>query len=131
VSLLTHERTEVWNGALATWCAFWLVVGIWTGYELWQLAELGSTLADSGRALDSAGTALQSLGRVPVVGDSTEELGREVSANASEIVADAGRAKSSLRQVGVLVGLTISLVPTVPAVVLLRLRRGSAGGGAA
>ncbi len=131
MSLPPDDRPELWNGAVASWCAFWLVVGIWTGYELWQLAELGSTLADSGRALDSAGTALQSLGSVPVVGDSTEELGREVSANASDIVADSGRAQSSLRQVGVLVGVTISLVPTVPAVVLLRLRRERAGGAAA
>lgn len=131
MSLRVQERPELWNGVVATWCAFWLVVGVWTGHELWQLAELGSTLADSGRALDSAGTALQSLGSVPVVGDSTAELGREVSTNASDIVADAGRAQSSLRQVGVLVGLTISLVPTVPTVVLLGPRRESAGGAAA
>jgi hypothetical protein len=116
-----RRRPELWRGAVVFWCVFWVVVGVWTGYELWQLAELGSTLGDSGRALDSAGTALQSLGSVPLVGDDTAALGDEVRRNATDIVADAGRAQSSLRQVGVLVGLTIALMPTVPALVILAL----------
>lgn len=116
-------RADVWRGALATWCALWLVVGVWTGHELWQLAELGATVADSGRALDSAGAALQGLGDAPLVGEATTALGDQVRSNAADIVSEATGAQSSLRQIAVLLGLAIALVPSVPAAVLLSLSR--------
>ena len=121
-----NARGDLYKGLIATWCALWLVVGGWTGYELWQLSDLGPTVADSGRALDSAGTALESLGSVPVVGDSTAELGSEVRANAEKIVADAIEARASIRRLAVLLGLTVALVPSVPvlaAYATLRRRR--------
>lgn len=107
-------RADLRNGLMATWCALWLVVGAWAGYEVWMLADLGSTVADSGRALDSAGSALQSLRAVPVVGDTTAEIGDEVRANAADIAARAVDARGSLRRLAVLLGMTIALVPSVP-----------------
>lgn len=109
-----QRRADFWNGVVATWVALWLVVGGWTGYELWQLSDLGTTVAGSGRALDSAGTALQSLGRVPVVGEATGEIGDEVRANAAEIVAGANEAGASIRRLAVLLGLAIAVVPSAP-----------------
>lgn len=120
-----QRRGEVWNGLVGMWCALWLVVGAWTGYEVWQLSSLGGTVAGSGRALDSAGQALQSLGKVPVVGDTTAELGDEVRANAADIVVDARAAGASTRRLAVLLGLTIALVPSVPVLAVhVAVRRG-------
>lgn len=107
-------------GLVAAWCALWLVVGVWTGYEVWQLSALTSSVADSGRALDEAGSALQRLEQLPVVGDSTERLGTEVRVNAAGIVEGADAAGSSVRRLSVLLGLTVVLVPSVPAVVAHR-----------
>ena len=104
---------------MAAWCALWLVVGVWTGYELWQLGELGGAVAETGRALGSAGDALQGLGSAPLVGERTEELGAQVTDRSADVVIQAEGARGSLRQLAVLLGLTVSLVPTVPAVVLL------------
>lgn len=112
-------REQLVRGLLATWCALWLVVGVWTGYELFRLADLGKTVADSGRALDSAGSALESLDAVPLVGDTTAALGREVRANGADVVAGAQGAGSSVRRLAVLLGLTIALVPSAPVVVLV------------
>lgn len=106
---------------MAAWCALWLVVGVWTGYELWQLGELGGAVAETGRALGSAGDALQGLGSTPLVGERTEELGAEVASSSADIVTQAEGAQGSLRQLAVLLGLTVTLVPSVPAVVLLVL----------
>ena len=108
------------KGLLAFWCALWLVVGIWIGYEVWQLSALADSVADSGRALNAAGSALQSLGGVPLVGDSTEQLGQRVATNGADIVQSAGLAEESIRRLSVLLGLTIALVPTVPVVVVHR-----------
>lgn len=112
-------REQLARGLLATWCALWLVVGIWTGHEVWRLADLGSTVADSGRALGSAGSALESLDALPLVGETTAALGREVRANGADVVAGARDAGSSVRRLAVLLGLTIALAPSAPVVVLV------------
>ena len=131
---MTHPPGQAsrWSGAVAAWCALWLVVGVWTGYELWQLGELGGAVAETGRALGSAGDALQGLGSTPLVGDRTEELGAQVTSSSADIVTEAEGAQGSLRQLAVLLGLTVSLVPSVPAVALLVLsgRRGQRPPGA-
>ena len=106
---------------MAAWCVLWLVVGGWTGYELWQLGELGGAVAETGRALGSAGDALQGLGSTPLVGERTEELGAQVTDSSAAVVTQAEGARGSLRQLAVLLGLTVSLVPSVPAVVMLAL----------
>ena len=108
---------------MAAWCALWLVVGVWTGYELWQLGELGGAVAETGRALGSAGDALEGLGGTPLVGDQTEELGAQVKQSSADIVTQAQGAQGSLRQLAVLLGLAVALVPSVPAVGLLVLSR--------
>lgn len=114
-------RSASWSGAVAVWCAWWLVVGVWTGFELWQLGDLGGTVAETGRALGSAGEALEGLGATPLVGERTEELGARVVTSSAEIVAEAEAARGSLRQLAVLLGLTVTLMPSVPAVALLVL----------
>ncbi len=115
---------------MAVWCALWLVVGVWTGYELWQLGDLGGAVADTGRSLGSAGDALEGLGGTPLVGERTEELGAQVKSSSADIVTQAEGAQGSLRQLAVLLGLTISLVPSVPAVAwsVLSRRRARASG---
>lgn len=120
-----------WSGAVAAWCALWLVIGLWTGYELWQLSELGGAVAETGRALGSVGGALQDLGSTPLVGERTEELGSQVMASSADIVTEAEGAQASLRSLAVLLGLTVALLPSVPAVLLLtsRGRWGTRGAG--
>ena len=117
---MTGRARELPAALVALWCALWLVVGVWTAYEMWQLAGLSDTVADTGRTLGEAGEALQSLGSVPVVGETTERLGTAVRADARDIVTSAGNAGEAVRRLSVLLGVTIVLVPTVPVVVLAR-----------
>ena len=117
---MTARARELPAAVVAVWCALWLVVGVWTAYEMWQLAGLSDTVADTGRTLGEAGQALQSLGSVPVVGDTTERLGTAVRADAQEIITSAGNAGEAVRRLSVLLGVTIALVPTVPVVVAQR-----------
>lgn len=108
---------------VALWVALWLVVGVWTGVEVWQLSQLTRTVADSGRALDEAGMALQSLSSVPVVGGEAADLGTQVRANGSDIIISAAGAQGSFRRLAVLLGVTIAVVPTVPVVAMHRVLR--------
>ncbi len=96
------------------WLALWLVIGGWVGYTLWQVSDAGDTITASGRAIGSSGDALESLDGVPVVGDRTAELGDEIAAAGDDIAVRGQEVRSQLRQLSVLLGLTIVLLPATP-----------------
>lgn len=112
---------------MALWALLWLLLGGWTGAEVWRLSDLTGTVVDSGYAIDSAGEALQSLDPVPLYGDRAAELGTEVRSNARQIVADAEQARGAFRRLAVLLGLAVALVPSVPVLLRAVVRRHDAG----
>lgn len=113
------------DSAVAAWMVLWIVVGAWSGYTTWQLSDLGDTVSSSGGAITSAGNALQSLEGVPVVGEQPAELGRETSATGEEIQARGQEVKGELRQLAVLLGLAIAVMPTTPVLGLYLPLRGA------
>lgn len=106
---------RLWDGVLLFWVVLWVVVGGWTGYLIFQLTELTESVVDSGRALQTAGGALEALGSIPLIGERTAELGREVTSTADGIVVSGGQARESVRGTSVLIGLAVALGPTGPA----------------
>lgn len=102
------------DGLALFWVVLWVMIGGWAGYTIWQVSELGDTVSISGRAIGSTGDALESLGDVPVVGGSTAELGGQVVAAGDDIVLRGQEVQSQLRQLSVLLGLAIALVPAAP-----------------
>lgn len=102
------------DGLVVLWLVLWLTIGGWAGYTMWQVSGLGDTVSISGRAIGSAGDALESLGEVPVVGDRTAELGGEVTAAGDDVVLRGQKVQSQLRQLSVLLGLAIALLPAAP-----------------
>ena len=102
------------DGLALFWVVLWVVIGGWAGYTLWQLSEVGDTVTTSGRALGSTGDALESLGNVPVVGDRTAELGSEVVVAGDDIARRGQEVRSQMRQLAVLLGLAIALIPATP-----------------
>lgn len=117
------SRLRVLDGAVVFWCFFWLVVGGWVGYEVWQLSRLGTSLAEAGRGLDDAGRALQELRGIPVIGSTPGAIGDEVRAAAQEASTRGQAAAGATRQLAVLLGLTTSLVPLIPVLWLYLPRR--------
>lgn len=102
------------DGLVASWVVLWLVVGTWSGYTLWQVSDLGLTVSRSGAALHTAGEAMEAVGNVPVIGERPAELGREVVTAAADITARGQEIRSQFRQLAVLLGLSIALMPTTP-----------------
>ncbi len=99
------------DGLVLFWLVLWVVIGGWTGYTLWQLSDLGDTVSISGHAIGSTGEALQSLGGVPVVGDRTSKLGGEVVSAGNDIAQRGQAVRSEGRQLAILLGLAIALLP--------------------
>ncbi|MEZ5092000.1 hypothetical protein [Nocardioides sp.] len=96
------------------WVAFWLLIGVWTCVTLWQVADVGDTLAVSGTALHSSGEALTKLGSLPVVGDDAAAVGADVTATGQEVTVRGQEVKGELRQLAVLLGISIIAVPMAP-----------------
>lgn len=109
-----EPRIRRLDGLVLLWVVLWLVIGGWVGYTLWQVSYVGDTVTASGRAIGSSGDALESLGGVPVVGDRTAELGNEVLAAGEDIELRGQEVKGQLRQLAVLLGLAVALLPATP-----------------
>ncbi len=102
------------DGLVVSWFVLWLIIGGWAGYTVWSLSELGDTVSSSGEATHSAGDALQVVGGVPVIGEKPLELGKQISAAGVEITQRGQQVKGQMRQLSLLLGLAIALMPTTP-----------------
>lgn len=103
---------RTWDGVVFFWVVFWLAIGVWTGYQLWQLTGLAASTVDSGRSLGSAADALQRLSSIPIIGDRTGALGDQVGATADRIVTSGQQADRSIRGLSVLLGVAVAAGPT-------------------
>ena len=114
------------DGALAFWVVFWLVVGAWAGYLIWQLTALSASTVDSGRSLGVAAQALRNLGSLPVVGEASQNFADRIGANATQVIEAGHQADRSIRGLAVLIGLSVALGPSAPVLLFYvpaRLRR--------
>ena len=119
----TASAVAAWDGIVAFWVVFWLVVGAATGYLIWQLTGLSLGVVEAGRALDTAGRALQDLSGTPVIGERTGELGNRVTETAASVRAGGESSMTSLRGLSVLIGVAVSLGPLSPVLLVYLPRR--------
>ncbi|MEO7131896.1 MAG: hypothetical protein ABIZ07_11020 [Dermatophilaceae bacterium] len=105
------RHLTLWDACALFWVVFWLVVGGWIGYSIWQLTGLTTGVLDSGKAIDTAGRALQDLSKVPVIGDRTGELGNQVVHTAAQITSGSLQAGGSIRALSVLIGTALGFGP--------------------
>ncbi|GAA5029558.1 hypothetical protein GCM10023258_26050 [Terrabacter aeriphilus] len=112
-----------WDGVVSFWVVFWLVVGVTTGYLIWQLTGLSAGVVDAGQALNTAGRALQDLSGTPVIGERTGELGNRIMETATSVRAGGASATTSLRGLAVVIGIAVGLGPLSPVLVIYLPRR--------
>lgn len=105
---------HTWDGVILFWVVLWIVVGAWTGITLWQAADTGDTISSSGRSIATVGDSLAGLADVPLVGGKPGEIGEQVSQNGAEITARGQEIKGQLRQLALLLGLSIVAIPITP-----------------
>lgn len=116
LSSLDRRTVALLDGLVVFWVVLWAVVAAWSAYEVWQLAELSTTTAESGQALDRAGRAFENLEPVPIVGDDSARLGGELRRTAADIVLSAREAGQGTRRLSVLLGLSVFCLPLTPVV---------------
>ncbi|TFV57730.1 hypothetical protein E4P41_14175 [Geodermatophilus sp. DF01-2] len=109
-----HRGVRLLDGFVLFWVLLWIVLGLLTGHEVQQLTSVSDSAQASARAADSAGQALQSLRDLPLVGGDAGELGDQVRDAAQAVLANAADSRVTIHRLGVLLGISIALIPLTP-----------------
>lgn len=103
---------------LVVWAAVWIAVAAYTANEVQVLRDLSGTMVATGAAVDTVGKALQGISSLPLIGGQVSTLANQVRA-AGESAAQSGAAtRNSVDNLSALLGISIGLIPIVPALVL-------------
>ena len=108
---------------LVAWCAAWIGLGVWTGYEVNALRTLSDTVVRAGVAVQSTGDALQRVGSIPFVPADIGQIGRQVSSAGVSAQVNGRASKSTVDTLAILLGLAVGLIPVGPVVLLFVLLR--------
>lgn len=93
------------------WAVGWLGAGVLVAQEVRGLAELSDTASQLGQAVVTVGETVQAL---PLIGAQVAEPAGAVREAGADAVASARSARASARRVGVLLGVSIAAIPSLP-----------------
>jgi hypothetical protein len=120
------RRIRALDTAAAAWSLLWLLGAIAIGHQVWQLSAVTDPAEATAQAVNRVGQALQRLGQVPLIGGAPAQLGARVRAAAGDITSTVAQTDANVHRLGILIGLFVFLLPTLPVIVgylPLRLRR--------
>jgi hypothetical protein len=95
-------------------------MGVTVAHEVRGLAELSGTVDRLGGAVAEVGDV---IGGLPLIGEEVAGPAGEITAAGENAVASADEARASARTVGLLLGISIALIPTSPVPLLYLPRR--------
>jgi hypothetical protein len=105
---------RVLDAAALVWLATWIVLGLLVAREVRNLRELSDTVVVAGVAVEETGDLLASLEGVPFVGSQVGEVAGRVREAGRSARASGADSRDSVRNLSVLLGLSIGLIPTLP-----------------
>ena len=113
------------DALLVVWVACWVFVGIRVGHEVRGLSDLSETVIRSGVAIAESANALDALDDVPLVGSDFGDVTNRVREAGESAQASGRSSQESVRNLSILLGLAIAVMPSLPVVgfyLPLRLR---------
>lgn len=111
----TIRRLDI---AAAATVAGFVALGLFVGWQLWNLAQLHRGLLDVATALDSTAQAIGLVSGAPFIGGGARQFAADVTAAAGDVRANAALIRDGTRAVAVGVAATIALLAVVPVAVL-------------
>lgn len=96
------------------WVLLCLLLGAKVAGEVRDLAGLSDTVVDVGRQTQAAGDGLAAAGSLPVIGAAVKGPAERVRQAGREAEASGRESRRSTENLGLLLGLAVALVPTVP-----------------
>jgi hypothetical protein len=101
--------------ALLLWTVWWLSVGVAVAIEVRGLADLSDTAGKLGRAVTTVG---ETVGALPVIGSEFEQPAESIRSAGEDAVVSARSARASAHRVGLLLGVSIATIPSLPVLLL-------------
>ena len=98
---------------LVAWILVWLVVGVVVGRAVWDVGDIADPIIRNAAAASGAVDGLDRLRSVPLVGGVLGDAVGGVQAPFDKTRAEAQLIKHRVRQVGVVTGLSLVIVPTL------------------
>lgn len=102
------------DGAVVVWVVAWIVLALLVAREVRDLRELSDTVVVAGVAVEETGDLLSSLRSVPFVGDRVAGVADRVREAGQSAQASGRDSRDSTRNLSVLLGLSLGLIPTLP-----------------
>lgn len=118
-----HRTVRLLDGLVILWSIAWIVIGVTIGREVRELARLSDTVVSLGQATQSAGAAITGLEGLPVVGDALREPARRIRQAGADAVASGRQSRRSADRLGVLLGISVALIPSLGLLVVYLPRR--------
>ena len=100
------------------WTVLCVCAGVAGGLQVLQLRSAAGALEDTGGALVRTGETLDELSKLPLVGKQMERAARGASTEGARARAAGSRARSQLTITAWMVGLALSILPTVPLILV-------------
>jgi hypothetical protein len=118
LTVRTSHAVRVVDLLVVAWIVTWIVLGVVISREVRDLRRLGDTMVKAGAAVEETGRAIGTLGGLPFVGPRIRQVQGRIEAAARSAVASGRESRRSAERLGVLLGVSIALIPTLPLLAL-------------
>lgn len=100
------------------WAAVWLALAVVTGLEVRSLRQLSTTLVRSSDVLADTADVLAAIEDIPVVGSRVEDVQVSVRSAADSTRESGFQSRDNIKDLSILLGVLIFLVPLLPVLFL-------------
>jgi len=108
-----RRPARLFDGLVVVWSVAWVLIGVRIAREVRDLAKLSDTVVSLGQATESAGAAIAGLESLPVVGGALREPAATIREAGTDAVASGRQSRRSADRLGVLLGISVALIPTL------------------
>lgn len=104
--------------AVVAWAGLWLALAVVTAMEVRSLRQLSTTLVRSSDVLADTADVLAAIEDIPVVGSRVEDVQSSVRTAAESTRESGFQSRDNIKDLSILLGVLIFLVPLLPVVFL-------------
>lgn len=106
------------DGAVVVWAAIWLGLAVVTAMEVRSLRQLSTTLVRSSDVLADTADVLAAIEDIPVVGSRVKDVQSSVRTAADSTRESGLQSRDNIKDLSILLGVLIFLVPLLPVLFL-------------
>ncbi len=116
---LHSARSMLWlDAGVVVWVVVWAVLGFVVWQDITAQTSLPADLIKVGSAVRDTGEALGVVGGLPLVGGSIGSFAGRIQKLGAEVVASGEETRQSIRQVAVIAGIAVGVLPAAMALFL-------------